>query len=840
MMTTETPSAAAPRPSRRPWIVALVVSLLVFLGAWLLVGALVRSAFYGTVVITDTPVYLDFFNRILGGGIPYRDVPLEYPPLALPAFLLPALFGVQQGDSDTYTSVFEWLMLGAGLATIAFVFLALRSMAASRTHLILALAILAVSPLLLGPVVESRYDLWPVALTAAALAAIVAGHHRTGSAVLVAGAMAKVYPILILPLLLIYVWRQQGRAEAMRCLAVAGATLLIVLVPFALIAPEGLAGALLRQLGRPLQVESLAAAALFVLNSITGNSAVVGTSSGSQNLVGPLADGLASVSSIVQIVAVIGVWTWFARGPADRVRLVRAAAAVVVADVAFGRVLSPQYVIWLAPLVVLVGGRRGLIAGTALVAVLLLTLAYFPSRYFDLVRDLDQGVAWIVLIRDLALVALFGTLVLPLQRIAVVVRTGTLRVDRAARATRPGRVLLVIIVGAVLLRLVWLTLPQGSLIFDEAYYVNAARAILGWHISPDAAYFGSPIGLDPNSEHPPLGKLAIAASMLVFGDNGLGWRLPSVIAGVVALLATYAIVRTTGRSRWLGVLAVVILALDNLTFVHARIGTLDMMAVAAILVGAWLGLSHRPALAGTAFAIGCLVKITAIFGLVAYVAMEAVPLIQRARRGEVLTARDLREPAIAIGAAALVGLGGLWLLDLRFTEFSNPLAHIGHMLSYGVSLTGGAQPSGITSNPWDWLVNGGGFDYLRVNVNLTVNGQVVSSYPSVEFQAALNPVLIGTIWLAVPIAIVRAFRQGDRLAQWCLIWIAANYLSFFALVAITHRITYFYYILPTVPALAALTALMLLRSKLPSFVTVAYVAALVVGFVAYFPFRQIP
>ena len=834
------PVEVARRPSRWPGFVLLAVSLLVFLGTWLLVGALVRSAFYGPVVITDTPVYLDFFDRILGGGIPYRDVPLEYPPLALPAFLLPALFGVHQGDSAAFTSVFEWLMLGAGLATIGFVFLALRAMAVSCTHLVLALAILALSPLFLGPVVESRYDLWPAALTAAALAAIVAGHHRTGSAVLVLGALAKVYPIVILPLLLIYVWRQQGRAEALRCLAVAGATLLIVLVPFALIAPEGLAGALLRQIGRPLQVESLGAAALFALNAITGSSAVVGTSAGSQNLVGPLADALASLSSIIQLVAVVGVWAWFARGPAERGRFVQAAAAAVVADVAFGRVLSPQYVIWLAPLVVLVGGRRGLVAGTVVVAALLLTLAYFPSRYFDLVRDLDQGVAWIVLVRDLALVALFGALVLPLERVAALVRIGSGRAGRAARAMRPGRVLLVLIVGAVLLRLVWLTLPQGSLIFDEAYYVNAARAILGWHIPPDASYFGSPIGLDPNSEHPPLGKLAIAASMLVFGDNGLGWRLPSVIAGVVALLAIYAIVRSTGRSRWLGVLTVAILALDNLTFVHGRIGTLDMMAVAAILVGAWLGLSHRPALAGTAFAIGCLVKVTAIFGLVAYVAMESVPLIQRVRRGDALTARDLREPAMAVGAAALVGLGGLWLLDLRFTEFSNPLAHIGHMLSYGVSLTGGPQPSGITSSPWDWLVNGGGFDYLRVNVNVTVNGQIASSYPSVEFQAALNPVLIGTIWLAVPIAIVRAVRLADRLAQWCLIWIAANYLSFFALVAITHRITYFYYILPTVPALAALTALMLLRSKLPPFVTVAYLAALVVGFVAYFPFRQIP
>ena len=47
--------------------------------------------------------------------------------------------------------------------------------------------------------------------------------------------------------------------------------------------------------------------------------------------------------------------------------------------------------------------------------------------------------------------------------------------------------------------------------------------------------------------------------MLVFGDNGLGWWIPSAVAGTVALIAVYLIVRTTGRSRWLGVLAVFIL-----------------------------------------------------------------------------------------------------------------------------------------------------------------------------------------------------------------------------------------------------------------------------------------
>ena len=496
---------------------------------------------------------------------------------------------------------------------------------------------MAVSPLLLGPVVLSRYDLWPAALTAAAMAAIVIGRHRIGAAGLGLAAMTKVYPIVIVPVLLAYVWRRHGRGEAIRCLVAAIIAVAVVVVPFAIVAPEGVADALGRQIGRPLQVESLGAAIVFVIDALTGSGVVVETSFGSQNLVGPLPDALTVVFTGLQLAALVGVWAWFARGPADRSRLVQAAAASVVAYVAFGKVLSPQYVIWLAPIVVLVGGRRGLIAGSALIAALLLTLAYFPSRYFDLVDNLDRGVASIVVARDLALVVLFGALVLPLERIGAAALALGRRVRTALGAMTPARVLVVILVGSVLLRLVWLTLPQGSLIFDEAYYVNAARAILGWQIPADAAYHGAPVGLDPNSEHPPLGKVLIAASMLVFGDNGLGWRIPSVVAGTVALIAVYLIVRTTGRSRWLGVLAVFILSLDNLTLIHGRIGVLDMMAVAAILVGAWLGLSRRPALAGVAFAIGCLIKLTAIFGLLAYLLMEAIPLIQRARRGDVLT-----------------------------------------------------------------------------------------------------------------------------------------------------------------------------------------------------------
>ena len=77
----------------------------------------------------------------------------------------------------------------------------------------------------------------------------------------------------------------------------------------------------------------------------------------------------------------------------------------------FGKVLSPQYLIWLVPLVALVGGRRGIAAVALLAAALLATQAWFPERYWEYVYEFDR--AWVVLTRNLLLVALLAVLSLP-------------------------------------------------------------------------------------------------------------------------------------------------------------------------------------------------------------------------------------------------------------------------------------------------------------------------------------------------------------------------------------------------------------------------------------------
>ena len=87
--------------------------------------------------------------------------------------------------------------------------------------------------------------------------------------------------------------------------------------------------------------------------------------------------------------------------------------AAVCAFVVFGKVLSPQFLIWLVPLVALVRGRRGVAAGGVLVACLVLTQVWFPYRYWRLALHFDALASWLVLVRDLGLLALLAILVWP-------------------------------------------------------------------------------------------------------------------------------------------------------------------------------------------------------------------------------------------------------------------------------------------------------------------------------------------------------------------------------------------------------------------------------------------
>jgi hypothetical protein len=415
-------SRARPADPQRA-VVAAGLAIAVFAAGW----AVLHLGFHRHDQIRDTPIYERYGDAIIDGRVPYRDFGLEYPPAALPVFAIPSLFGAREEGvvvGKSYRAAFEAEMIVCGGLALAFMLSVLLQLEAGSVRLGLALGLAALAPLLLGSVVLSRFDLWPAALTAGALAALVAGRSRAGAAVLGVAFAAKLYPAVLVPLAVTWAWRRAGRREATLCLGVFAAVALACFLPFLVLAPHGLWDSVVGQTGRPLQIEALGSGFLLVLHHVAGIGVTVRTGHGSQNLVGGGPHALAAVQTVVQLAAIVAVWIWFARGPADRDRLVRAYAAGVCAFIAFGKVLSPQFLLWLVPLVPLVRGRRGLAAGGLLALALVLTQLWFPSRYWELVAEFGTLESWLVLARDLVLVALLSVLLWPKGRIA---RSGAVR-----------------------------------------------------------------------------------------------------------------------------------------------------------------------------------------------------------------------------------------------------------------------------------------------------------------------------------------------------------------------------------------------------------------------------
>jgi glycosyl transferase family 87 len=388
---------------------AALAAAAVFAAAW----TAVHYGFYADNHIVDTPVYQRYGDAIVGGNVPYRDFTIEYPPAAVPTFAVPSLIVSRGASRSAYDRAFGLLMAICGAAVVALVALTLVRDRASTARLAAGCALAALAPLALGSVLLTRFDLWPAALVAAAIAALVCGRDRLALGALGLGIVAKVYPVVLLPIFLAFVWKRRGRREALIGLGVAAGVVALCVLPFVGLSPHGVWASSLRQTSRPLQIETIGSGALLVLHQVVGLHLTMVSSHGSQNLVGRVPDVLAVVEAVLEAAVVVAIWIWFARGPAESGRLFRACAAAVCAFVLFGKVLSPQFLIWLVPLVALVRGRRGLAAGSVLVACLVLTQIWFPYRYWRLALEFDAVASWLVLVRDLGLLLLLAVLVWP-------------------------------------------------------------------------------------------------------------------------------------------------------------------------------------------------------------------------------------------------------------------------------------------------------------------------------------------------------------------------------------------------------------------------------------------
>ena len=145
--------------------------------------------------------------------------------------------------------------------------------------------------------------------------------------------------------------------------------------------------------------------------------------------------------------------------------------------------------------------------------------------------------------------------------------------DPARRHGYALAVALILLISTAL-RLWQLSTPT-DMMFDEIYYAKDAKAIVDGRVGTHGAYRWA-AGDEVSWPHPEMGKFAIAAGILVFGDRPFGWRLPAVLAGLGVLACVYPLGRRLGLSPPWAIIGLLLAAADPLGVTQSRIATLDV------------------------------------------------------------------------------------------------------------------------------------------------------------------------------------------------------------------------------------------------------------------------
>jgi hypothetical protein len=325
-------------------------------------------------VAGDLHVYRAYAKRALAGAIPYYDFRFEYPPLAFLAILLPWLFGegfrvtafVIAAEGFVSNAVAVWLIAGNVQSS--------DGIAEARRRLSWYTGYLACFSLF----AYYRIDLIAMAVTLAAVLAWRDNAVTRGALLVAAGTFLKFFPALVTgPLILrdlVYF-----RPSRLRGALVFLAALAAGFSAWWLVGGDGVLYCFRFHTERGLEINSLYSGLLTLLGRLTGASMLTAGEYNSAQLVHPWSEAALALAGVIQPLAVLLVLVLFAtsgfREP------MRYCGAIILAFSATGKVLSPQYLIWLMPFVALLPGPRGAMVRRLFLAASVITILLFPTAF---------------------------------------------------------------------------------------------------------------------------------------------------------------------------------------------------------------------------------------------------------------------------------------------------------------------------------------------------------------------------------------------------------------------------------------------------------------------------
>jgi uncharacterized membrane protein len=367
-------------------------------------GNWVASKQYTHACYSDViPLWQD--EGLANGAVPYRDHAVEYPVLTGGFMYLTAELthgwhalatnGVLPGKNELIAFGFLTCAL---LAICGLIMVAATAGAAGRRRQ-WDVAIVALSPLLVFHAF-SNWDLLAMAFTSLALWAWAKEKPIAAGVLIGLGAAAKLYPALLLLPLAILAYRSRMWRPVVWATVAAVSSWLAVNVPVAASWTRGWSEFYSFSADRPAEASTFWAMVHHYWPSVFGKASSSGWTP----------PGV--VVALVLLLALAGV-AWLGVSAPVRPRLAQLVFLAVAAFLLTTKVWSPQYSIWLVPLLALARPRwrMALIWQASEIAVWIATLLWLLAGSDPNKAMTYEGLTWILLVRDGFLLLLMALIV---------------------------------------------------------------------------------------------------------------------------------------------------------------------------------------------------------------------------------------------------------------------------------------------------------------------------------------------------------------------------------------------------------------------------------------------
>lgn len=432
--------------------------------------------------------------------------------------------------------------------------------------------------------------------------------------------------------------------------------------------------------------------------------------------------------------------------------------------------------------------------------------------------------------------------------------------------------LLLILLG---LHIFAMSFPNGSgnYVFDESYYVPAAKDLLNF--------------IPSNLEHPFFGKIWGAIGIYLFGDNFLGWRIFYVIIGVLSVYALYELALNF-LSREKALLAASLFGFETLFFIHTSLDLLEGPPILFALLGFHSYFRKRYYLSAICFGLSILSKEWGLY-FVGILFLYHVWATKRDALSKLLSGASFKRLLLFILILFLVVSIPLWAYDAAYHPYTksqevvttevvvnsvnnssitstvtqtahagnltNPIQNFVYYFEYASSLTVTRQD--IQQNPWVYLpwmwilpLNINPQQYYVTTVTVTTTGQndtVISQkllHP-IDYLGIGNLILWYSIWVIVPVLAFKVIsKRITKLDTLIGTWIFGTYGPTLFEYLFLHRVVYPFYFVNVDPALAlgvpmVVGYLLPEKTRLQRVLMLLWLSAAVVFFVLFFPIHPL-